>query len=227
MQTYPGLFEVKDIQRTWNEDYQGLFDEPVFNPYEIKEANAKKEMLFEEFKVFSASVAQALVDQLSKPVHEWVIKPLQGFGIAGGQKFVVGQVFCKFARDDKGIYGSDELAIKMAKNEIRNVNALMHLGAHSLHTSLTASHRIKGHVVITTAKMPISAGGVGHESSLVYGSSDAAKTLHRSNDLMNELVDGVASQLGLAAHAVKSHPNVKVSIGVDCEGHVSTEDGRY
>jgi len=142
---------------------------------------------------------------------------------------VVGQVFCKFARDDKGIYGSDELAIKMAKNEIRNVNAVMQLGVHSLHSSLMACHRIKGHVVITTAKMPLSAGGrAGHESSLVYGSSDAARTVKRSNAEMNGLVDRVAVQLGLAAHAVRNQPaDVKVSIGVDCEGHVSSHDGRH
>jgi len=142
---------------------------------------------------------------------------------------VVGQVFCKFARDDKGIYGSDELAIKMAKNEIRNVNAVMQLGVHSLHSSLMACHRIKGHVVITTAKMPLSAGDrADQESSLVYGSSDAARTVKRSNAEMNGLVDRVAAQLGLAAHSVRGQPvDLKVSIGVDCEGHVSSKDGRH
>jgi len=206
-----------------------MYDKPVFNPHELKEANSFKAALFKAFEGFSAKVAEALVDQLSKPVNHWVIKPLHGFGIAGGEKFVVGQVFCKFARDDKGIYGSDELAIKMAKNEIRNVNAVMQLGVHSLHSSLMACHRIKGHVVIITAKMPLSAvGRADHESSLVYGSSDAARTVKRSNAEMNGLVDRVAVQLGLAAHAVRNQPaDVKVSIGVDCEGHVSSHDGRH
>jgi len=41
-------------------------------------------------------------------------------------------------------------------------------------------------------------------------------------------VDLVAGQLGLAAHAVRNQPaDVKVSIGVDCEGHVSSKDGRH
>jgi len=205
-----------------------MYDEPVFNPHELNQANALKNALFKAFEEFTARVAAVLVEQLAKPVDQWVIKPLPGFGVAGGEKFVVGQVFCKFARDDKRIYGSDELAIKMAKNEIRNVNAVMQLGVHSLHSSLMASHRIKGHVVITTAKMPVSAGGVDRPSSLVYGSGDAARTLHRSNDELNGLVDRVAAQLGLAAHAVRNHPSdVKVSIGADCEGHVSFEDGRH
>jgi len=210
--------------------FQRLYDAPVFNLHEVKEANSKKKKLCSRFKKFSAKIARVLVDQLSKPRDQWIIQPLdQQMGIAGGEKFIVGQVFCKFARDDKGIYGSDELAIKMAKNEIRNVNAVMQLGVHSLHSSLMACHRIKGHVVIITAKMPLSADSwAGHESSLVYGSSDAARTVKRSNAEMNGLVDRVAGQLGLAAHSVRHQPaDVKVSIGVDCEGHVSSEDGRH
>jgi hypothetical protein len=228
VQSCPDALEDEDLQRVWNEDYQALYDEPVFNPHETKEANAKQTALFEEFKVFSSAVAHVLVHQLPKPVDQWGIKPLQGFGAAGGEKFIVGQLFCKFARDDKGIYGSDELAIKMAKNEIRNVNAVMQLGVHSLHSSLMASHRIKGHVVITTAIMPISNRGDGHPPSLVYGSNDGAQTLHRSDDQMNDLVDRLAAQLGLAGHAVRGQAaDVKLSVGADCEGHVSSEDGRY
>jgi len=218
------LFGAHNLDRNWNGEFQGLYDQPAFNPHEIREANAQKDKLFAEFKSFASAVAQALVDQLSKPRDQWIIQPLdQQMGIAGGEKFIVGQLFCKFARDDKGIYGSDELAIKMAKNEIRNTNAVLQIGVFQLHFSLMACHRVRGHAVITTALLPIDP-----RQSLVYGSNDGGKTVVLRNSEMTEMVNRVADQLGLLSHAVRGQPSdMKLSIGADCEGHVSAEDGRH
>jgi len=208
----------------WNGELQRLYDKPVFNPHEIKEANNEKDKLLQDFASFSAAVAQELVAQLSKPRAQWKIQPLrEQLGFAGGEKFIVGQLFCKFARDDKNIYGSNELAIKMAKNEIRNANAVLQLGIFQLHFSLTACHRVQGHAVVTTAIIPIDP-----RQSLVYGSNDGGRSIVRRNTVMIDLVERVASSLGLLSHALRGHkPEMKLSIGADCEGHVSSEDGRH
>ena len=242
----------------WNNEFQSLYDQPMFTPHQIEVANQQKQRLVNAFLRWSSDVAGRLVRQLSQPRDEWEIQPLpQQIGAAGGEKFIVGQLFCKFARDDKGIYGSDELAIKMAKSEIRNVNAVLQLGVHSLHSSLMACHRINGHAVIVSALMPISSdsavasdqrkqqnevvspSGIAEHSlmsveeqtprsSLVYGSADAGYSLHNSDEHMRDLIDRVAAQLGLSAHVVQGHvADLTVSIGADCEGHVSAIDGRY
>jgi len=211
------------LRYPWNEAFQSLYEQPVFTPHEIAQANQKKRSLIQVFLHWSAIVAEKLVQQLSLPQAEWKIQPLQQqLGVAGGQKFMVGQLFCKFAHDDKKIYGSDELAIKMAANEIRNANAVLHLGISYLHFSLSACHRIRGHAVITTALIPINP-----RNTLVYGSNDGGKTIVRGNATIIDLVDRVAGQLGLLPHVVRGHQaDMKVSVGADCEGHVSAEDGR-
>jgi len=210
------------MYRDWNEDFQSLYDLAVFTPYQIAQANAKKRTLFAHFLKFTRKVAQQLVAQLHLPRSQWRIPPQDGAGYAGGQKFKVGNIFCKFARDDKGLYrGNDELAIKMAKNEIRCGNAVLKLHVSSLHLSLMACHRVRGHAVITTALIPISG------DSLVYGSQDAARTVHIKSPQMNLLVDRVAAQLNLKPHAIRNHPATKLmATGVDCEGHISAKDGR-
>jgi len=216
------LFGEDNINTDWNDEFQSLYDLSVFTPHEISAANSKKRELFDRFMLFSRSVAEQLVRQLSQPIDRWIIRPIRGAGWAGGEKFKVGNLFCKFARDDKGLYGgNDERAVKMAKNEIRCGNALLQLRLSSLHLSMMVCHRVHGHAIITTALIPITG------DSLVYGSCDAARTVHRSLPLMNELVDRAAAQLNLMPHSIANQPaDVKLSVGVDCEGHVSQEDGR-
>jgi len=219
------LFREDNLRYDWNNGFQSLYEDSVFTPYEIAEANERQKVLFDSFLAFSHRVAEELVAQLGKPRAEWKVQPLQEpAGFAGGEKFIVGKMFCKFARDDKGLYGGDdELAIKVAKNEIRNGNAVLRLGIYSLHLSMMACHRIKGHAVITTALLPISA-----EATLVYGSRDAGHTLCKSNPQMNSLIERVGLQMGLMPHAIKGHPaETTVALAGDCEGHVSTSDGRY
>lgn len=218
------MFDAEDLTREWNEEFQALYDKPVYTPHEIKEANEAKTRLYDDFLRFSKQVADVLALQLSEPKDAWKIRPLAGTGYAGGEKFRVGNLYCKFARDDKKLYGGDdELAIKMAKNEIRCANALMHLRINSLHLSLMACHRVRGHAVVTTAWLPVT------HDTLVYGCDNAARGLEikKSSAEMTELIDRVAVQLGLQSHAIRGGPaNLQLSVAVDCEGHASVKDGR-
>src|SRR6185312_10927163 len=130
-------------------------------------------------------------------------------------------LFCKFARDDKGLYSSDELAAKMAKNEIRNSNAVLSVRVGGLHMSLMACHSVRGHSIITTAHIPIGRG------SLVYGSGAAAEPVADHSPEMKQLVERVAAQLGLLPHQVAGQPEeLLMALAVDCEGHICKDDGR-
>jgi hypothetical protein len=46
-------------------------------------------------------------------------------GVAGGEKFLCGNVFLKFARDAYGVYGGDEGAAKSASHELRSLRSLL------------------------------------------------------------------------------------------------------
>ena len=248
------MFGENNLRRDWNEEFQRLFDEPFFTNEQVNKASAKKSALYQEFLQFSHRVASQLVDQLRLPAQSRRIQPeTMRSGYAGGEKFRIGNLFCKFARDDKKLYnGRDDLAIKMAKNEVRNGNAVLQLGLWSLHLSMMACHQIRGHAVITTAWMPVSS------DTLVYGSDDAGRTYRKLNPRMNALMDRVGTMLGLAPHkpnargscdlgpsnklqlehpknaeddslvgkATASSQTMTLAVGADCEGHISLNDGR-
>ena len=59
----------------------------------------------EEFKAVVESIARVLVEDMDLPPYERRFTPRNTRGIAGGEKYYVGNVFLKLARDAYGIYG--------------------------------------------------------------------------------------------------------------------------
>ena len=59
----------------------------------------------ERFRLVCEVLATALVEDLHAPLEFKRIQPVSTSGIAGGEKFVQGNVFLKFARDVHGVYG--------------------------------------------------------------------------------------------------------------------------
>ena len=108
----------------------------------------------------------------------------------------------------------------MAKNEIRHANALLKLRISQLHTSMSTAYTMQGHTIIVTALMPI------NNDTLVYGSSNASVTVLDSSDEMRNLIDRAGDLLNLQVHGVRRHPNSRMHLAVDCEGHQSKIDGR-
>jgi len=66
-----------------------------------------------------------LVRDLALPADQRAIDPVMGLGFMGGDKFIVGAVFFKFARDSKKLFGSDTIAQKSAYNEIVGASAVV------------------------------------------------------------------------------------------------------
>lgn len=81
----------------------------------------------------------------------------------------------------------------------------------------------RGFRLIASTVLPI------NDSTLVYGSSDAATTIHTSEEEMIRRIIMVAKILNLAEHQVQNTPKTTISTlhtAVDVEGHKGT-DGRY
>jgi len=215
-----------DLQTDWNERFQALFESPYLTPFDQQESMRLLLELQARFNRFALAVATVLVQQLSVDRSKWVILPVAGLGVMGGEKFVVGKVFFKFARDDKGLFGhNDGLAQKAALNEIRAATALIQCRVQHLHTTLTSAIRLHGHCVIATALAPI------NNSTLVLGSDNAGRVLHDSSSVMAEMASRLAAKLNLAKHRLQetegTHTIVEYHLAGDVEGHSSNKDGRF
>ncbi len=202
-----------------------MYSKPVFTLHDQREANTERDALYHNFESFCRQIAYILRLQLSLPKEKWCINPVAGAGIAGGEKYIVGHVFAKFARDDPkyGLYGGDdEKAAKMAKNELRHASSLLALRLPQLHTSMIACVQVLGHTIFLTPLIPVS------KASLVMGSQDAAKTVYDLDATMRHLSSQVAAAYNLAHHSIARHPPAKqLPLAVDVEGHVSPDDGRH
>jgi hypothetical protein len=52
-------------------------------------------------------IARTLVEQCYAPVAQRRFSPVEGKGVAGGEKYIINNMFFKFVRDIHGIYGGD------------------------------------------------------------------------------------------------------------------------
>jgi hypothetical protein len=134
------------------------------------------------------------------------------------------QVFYKFARDDKKIYGSDLLAQKAATLEMKALNAIIDANITSLHVALSSLIRINGHAIYATCQLPIDG-----RKSLIYGSSNAGAKIKSapSDSALQELLRKLADKLHLKEHTVTDggNQNHKLLFPFDMEVHLGS-DGR-
>lgn len=159
----------------WNDQFQRLLEHPTLNLDQKRAMHENIMQLQQRFLNYAEAVAQQLVIDRVSTQQSQKVKPIAGLGILGGEKFIVGGIFFKFARDDKLLFdGNDALAQKAALNEIKSASALIACNIPRLHTTLSAVFRIKGHCIVATALAPVG------RRTLVYGSDDAGDTVRKT-----------------------------------------------
>ena len=150
----------------------------------LKGAWAAMEFVIEEFEKCAIETAVTLVNERDMEPHEQSIPAIDAGGIAGGEKFVHFNIFCKFAVD-LGIYGGDNhaAAAKACSRELRNLGFIAELIVAQRRISngeiVIESPKIrdcfipfalivdyKGFRVFASSMIPIS------DSTLAYGSAD-------------------------------------------------------
>src|SRR5437868_4854818 len=129
------------------------------------------------------------------PVNQKTIPPLDAGGVAGGEKYLCNGIFYKLVLGS-ALYSSYELAAKVAAHELNGLNAYQYIHSSDLTTGLMSVIDIYGYRIIAVPKLPI------NNSTLVYGSADAAKTVKLSNQRVNALMRNVAEKLNIKGHAV-------------------------
>eukprot|EP00466_Bigelowiella_natans_P017664 jgi/Bigna1/141188/aug1.61_g15896 len=134
---------------------------------------------------------------LPPPIREYPF-PVRAGGLAGGEKFLINGTLVKFAVDSNGVFGSShEDAAKVALNEIRHLETLHECGSANVFLPFSFACKGFGFTLMISAITPIQG-----DESIVYGSADAAKTVHNKSKAFEHLVENLAKELNLASHPV-------------------------
>lgn len=180
------------------------------------------------FATHASRIAQTIILELGLPAALRSIHPASDVGgIAGGEKYVVGRMFFKFALDLKNLYGSDEHAMKSASCELKGIMAYRRLGLPKLCTPLVQLVDFMGYRLIVSSLLPLptKASGI---PSLVYGSDNQCTTVHASDARCNSLMSEAAYRLNLKPHVVGSGEQAKeLAAPGDIEVHRGTDQRYY
>jgi hypothetical protein len=143
-------------------------------------------------------------------------------GVAGGTKFSHNGIIFKFAVDESGLYGgNDELIMKTAAHDLVGLMALIECNISGLHFPLLALIDYLGYRLIACSILPID------RSTLVYGSSDAGKTVHDGSAEVRSKLREVAEVLNLKPHQIVDGSGTETTLygPADLECHLG-KDGR-
>jgi len=163
-----------------------------------------------------------IISEIYTEPENKTVKPMSNMGFAGGDKYIVKQVLFKFAVDTNGLFDSDHAAMKVAGHELKGLISYFNLNMKDLHFPIMSLVDYLGFRVIAMSLLPVS------KDTLIYGTADAAKTIHSDSVEFNSLMKKAAARLNLSAHRA-GRPNtagVMVWSAVDLEGHLG-EDGRF
>jgi len=195
----------------WTQRLEAVLELPADSKADNLARSIALHALTSEFEAVCTVIAAEIVAQLARPAGEWHLPAADSMGgVAGGQKFVVGNIFFKFARDS-GIYGGDEGACKAAKHELRSLRQLLTTNTSGLAFPLMCTVDLAGFRLVCVSKLPIS------DATLVYGSADAGRTVHARDPVMNQLMASACSTLGLGPHNVgRARVDEKNEVVHDC-----------
>eukprot|EP01118_Nematostelium_gracile_P014001 TRINITY_DN5372_c0_g1_i1.p1 TRINITY_DN5372_c0_g1~~TRINITY_DN5372_c0_g1_i1.p1 ORF type:complete len:670 (-),score=103.73 TRINITY_DN5372_c0_g1_i1:43-1761(-) len=116
---------------------------------------------------------------------------------------------------------SHDLAMKAGANELKGLEFHSSTHVEGLMYPLMTVVDYKGFRLIAMATLPISS------ESLLYGSSDSGRTLHKNDKLLNQLMKRAGTQCNLERHR-SGMGQLRVVYGPgDMEAHSSTQNGRY
>eukprot|EP01127_Copromyxa_protea_P024416 TRINITY_DN959_c1_g2_i6.p1 TRINITY_DN959_c1_g2~~TRINITY_DN959_c1_g2_i6.p1 ORF type:complete len:2608 (+),score=507.45 TRINITY_DN959_c1_g2_i6:305-8128(+) len=221
----------------WNTRFQALLDKK--RQLETKDSKEKGdsstmlrvlEELTEHCRDFIA-VAEAygriIISEYYLPNDIKSIEPLAGYGVAGGEKYIVQGMLFKFYLDVKmapgvWLYGgktkNTEKAMKSACNELKGLASLFQCRQHELRFPLQTLIHFRGFCTVAVALIPIKG-----SDTMVYGSNDGGKTVQCMEPFRGWFTEA-AQRLNLDKHSV--HGQVIYGPG-DIEGHLGRDNKYY
>jgi hypothetical protein len=214
--------DVGACHRPWNDAFQALLERPCATPHESLERASCIRRLSEFFEEALAPVVESVILERGVPDEERTVKLQHVGGIAGGDKYAIGNIFLKYCGSAKAesakLYGDHLSAMKSATNELKGLNAVCRANVSHLHVPLGMTATFLGQRLWVCGRLPIDG-----SRTLKFGSNDAGATV-RTEDAPSRLMAGkLAGILNLKPHRVGS---AVVPTPVDLEFHLG-DDGRY
>eukprot|EP01124_Arcella_intermedia_P003950 TRINITY_DN12232_c0_g1_i1.p1 TRINITY_DN12232_c0_g1~~TRINITY_DN12232_c0_g1_i1.p1 ORF type:complete len:1242 (-),score=329.75 TRINITY_DN12232_c0_g1_i1:18-3698(-) len=184
--------------------------------------------LSRDFIEVSSTYGKIIISEIHLPEKDKTIKSLSGYGLAGGTKFLIQDIFFKFAFDtcitgtNKWLYGvyarNDERAMKSATGEMKGASCLMKCGfGESLKMPFMTLIHFRGYCLIAMSIVPID------KTTIVYGSRDGGKTVH-CEPVASDLMKSIANLLNLSSHKVNG---VDIYGPGDIEIHKGMDGNHY
>jgi len=203
--------------RNWTKEFQSILDIP------LTQRGDQLQTLCRQFSEEATRIGEVIITERNLPYSRKSIKPIDGCGFAGGEKYHHNSIFFKYAIDTKGLYGDDMFAMKVAGHELKGLTAYMSCGMLiGLSFGLMCLIDYRGYRLIATSELPISF------DTIRYGSCDGGNTIHCSDEHMNTLMERVANVLNLKGHYAGLNAGSRAFLHgpADLEGHLG-RDGRY
>lgn len=110
---------------------------------------------------------------------------------------MVHNILFKFAVDYNELFGNDYSAAKAAGNELRGLISYFNCAIKNLNLPLMALVDYRGFRLIALSILPVT------PETIIYGSCDAGRNIHATNDDFNEEMQRAAKTLNLKAHKVR------------------------
>eukprot|EP01125_Pyxidicula_operculata_P017085 TRINITY_DN5945_c0_g1_i2.p1 TRINITY_DN5945_c0_g1~~TRINITY_DN5945_c0_g1_i2.p1 ORF type:complete len:1909 (-),score=399.00 TRINITY_DN5945_c0_g1_i2:471-6197(-) len=218
------LESIGSRNEMWNERFQEAWELPEDTPDQKLEKYTKLSEIASDFVYAAETYGKIIISEFYLPNSLKTIKSANFGGIAGGTKFLKQGILYKVAVDSQGVYGyDDEKAMKACSHDIKGLMAYFQCTTShkdSLHVPLACVIDYRGFRVIAEAILPID------DSTLKYGSSDAAKTVHKDHPIINRKMKEAASKLKLKGHKVGKLVPKKIYGPADIECHLG-HDGRF
>jgi len=216
------------VRMDWNAEFQSAVDEVNsltmnHSPDKRIAAYSKLGKLYQNFIDTSTLYGKILISEKYLPESCRTFKACDMGGIAGGEKFLVQNILFKICTDHFGIFhGNEYYAHKLGSHELKGLINIYNNGSKlGLYVPMMCVLMYKGFHMIAMSVLPI------NNTTLVYGSPDAARTIYDHPEFSAKLKQ-VGDELGLKIHKVGKEPNIKLMhTPVDMEGHLGTDGRMY
>ena len=173
-----------------------------------------------DFIYTAKTYGRIIINELCLPYEHKSVKPKEVGGIAGGTKYIAQGILFKLVVDERKLYHGDHWAMKAASAELKGVMSYGNCKIPNLVTPLMALIDYRGFRLIAISLVNID------KTSLVYGSSDAGKTVAADDPVVNAKMKEAALKLNLKGHYVKDKL-LYSAVDVEVHRHKELKDIYY
>jgi hypothetical protein len=209
----------------WNYRFQQCVEslQTGDTPEQLSNAFSDLSNLAQDFIHSARTYGKIIISEVFLPDEEKTIRPMRSLGgFAGGLKYLVNRTMFKFAVDSSGLYGSDVIAAKAAGHDLKGLKAYFNAGVPLLHFPLVCLVDYMGFRLVAISLLPIGS------DTIVYGSSDAGRSVHASDAKFNSAMELAAERLNIRGHfAGPRNAPTYVHSAADIEGHCGRDGRRY